>query len=95
MRVAVYSDDPRDPDLIGEGSVDLAETLKKGEFDGALIGWSDFLSLSGHRCTEWIKVEYKGRYTGEVYIEMTFYSAVSTYLFCYACLTSRVGASPS
>lgn len=35
MKVAVYSDDPRDPDLIGEGSVDLAETLKKGEFDGA------------------------------------------------------------
>lgn len=35
LKVAVYSDDPRDPDLIGEGSVDLADTLKKGEFDGA------------------------------------------------------------
>lgn len=34
MKVAVYADDPRDPDLVGEGSVDLAETLKKGEFDG-------------------------------------------------------------
>jgi len=29
MKVAVYADDPRDPDLIGEGSVDLADTLKR------------------------------------------------------------------
>ncbi|POW05869.1 hypothetical protein PSTT_09414, partial [Puccinia striiformis] len=33
LLVAVFADDPRDPNLIGEGKVDLTETLKKGEFD--------------------------------------------------------------
>lgn len=42
MRVACYADDTREPELIGEGIVDLTETLKVGEFDGELIrtgGW--------------------------------------------------------
>ena len=34
LKVAVYADDPRDPDLIGDATIDLTETLKKGEFDG-------------------------------------------------------------
>ncbi|POV94425.1 hypothetical protein PSHT_16229 [Puccinia striiformis] len=57
LRVAVFADDPRDPNLIGEGKVDLTETLKKGEFD------------------DWVTVTNKGKYQGEVYLEMTFYSA--------------------
>ncbi|WAR62941.1 hypothetical protein PtB15_18B23 [Puccinia triticina] len=57
LRVAVYADDPRDPNLIGEGKVDLTDTLKKGEFD------------------DWVTVTNKGKYQGEVYLEMTFYSA--------------------
>ncbi|CAH7681901.1 expressed protein [Phakopsora pachyrhizi] len=57
LRVAVYADDPRDPDLIGEGKVDLSDTLKKGEFD------------------DWVTINNKGKYQGEVYLEMTFYSA--------------------
>ncbi|KNZ49211.1 uncharacterized protein VP01_514g6 [Puccinia sorghi] len=57
LRVAVYADDPRDPDLIGEGKVDLTDTLKKGEFD------------------DWVTVTNKGKYQGEIYLEMTFYSA--------------------
>ncbi|KAA1076312.1 hypothetical protein PGT21_002232 [Puccinia graminis f. sp. tritici] len=57
LRVAVYADDPRDPNLIGEGNVDLTDTLKKGEFD------------------DWVTVTNKGKYQGEVYLEMTFYSA--------------------
>ncbi|MBW0486996.1 hypothetical protein O181_026711 [Austropuccinia psidii MF-1] len=57
LRVAVYADDPRDPDLIGEGKVDLTDTLKKGEFD------------------DWVTITNKGKYQGEIYLEMTFYSA--------------------
>jgi len=34
MRVACYADDTREPELIGEGVVDLTDTLKVGEFDG-------------------------------------------------------------
>ncbi|KAH9444332.1 hypothetical protein Pst134EA_032238 [Puccinia striiformis f. sp. tritici] len=29
LLVAVFADDPRDPNLIGEGKVELTETLKK------------------------------------------------------------------
>lgn len=34
LKVAVYADDPRDPELIGSTMVDLEETIKKGEVDG-------------------------------------------------------------
>ncbi len=34
MRVLCYADDPREPELIGETIVDLAEVLSKGETDG-------------------------------------------------------------
>lgn len=34
LKVSCYADDARDPELIGEGQVDLTETLKTGEFDG-------------------------------------------------------------
>lgn len=35
MKVAAYADDAREPDLIGEGLVDLTEVITKGESDGA------------------------------------------------------------
>lgn len=34
MRLLCYADDPREPELIGETAVDLAEVLSKGETDG-------------------------------------------------------------
>lgn len=34
MKVACYADDPKDPELIGEATVELAEVLSKGETDG-------------------------------------------------------------
>lgn len=34
LRLAIYADDSREPDLICEGTVDISDTLKKGEFDG-------------------------------------------------------------
>ncbi|EMD40574.1 hypothetical protein CERSUDRAFT_121295, partial [Gelatoporia subvermispora B] len=33
MAIACYAEDPREPDLIGEGKVDLTEVLTKGETD--------------------------------------------------------------
>ena len=35
MKLACYADDAREPDLIGEGLVDLTEVVTKGESDGA------------------------------------------------------------
>ena len=34
MKVACFADDPKDPEIIGETTVDLAEVLSKGETDG-------------------------------------------------------------
>lgn len=34
MNLNCYADDPREPDLIGETTVDLSEALSKGEMDG-------------------------------------------------------------
>lgn len=34
MHLLCYADDPREPDLIGEATVDLTEALTKGEMDG-------------------------------------------------------------
>lgn len=58
LRVACYADDTKEPEFIGDGMVDLTETLKSGEFD------------------EWVTIKAKDRYAGEVYLELTFYSAV-------------------
>lgn len=33
LKVACYADDTKDPEFIGDGVVDLTETLKTGEFD--------------------------------------------------------------
>ncbi|GAA99685.1 uncharacterized protein L969DRAFT_52264 [Mixia osmundae IAM 14324] len=57
LQVAVYADDPKDPEIVGEATFDLAETLKKGETD------------------VWLELRHKDRYAGEVFLEMTFYSA--------------------
>ncbi|GEM08684.1 calcineurin temperature suppressor Cts1 [Rhodotorula toruloides] len=56
LRIACWADDARDPKLIGEGELDIEETIKVGKFD------------------DWIKLERKGRYAGEVYLELTWYS---------------------
>lgn len=58
LRVACYADDTKEPEFIGDGMVDLTDTLKSGEFD------------------EWVTIKAKDRYAGEVYLELTFYSAV-------------------
>jgi hypothetical protein len=40
MLLSCYADDPREPDLIGETTVDLTEVLTKGETDGQLFASS-------------------------------------------------------
>jgi len=37
MTLACYADDPREPELIGEATVDLTESLTKGETDGKIM----------------------------------------------------------
>ncbi|KAN0064147.1 hypothetical protein ACQY0O_003314 [Thecaphora frezii] len=59
LKVSCYADDNKDPEFIGEGMVDLTDTLKTGEFD------------------EWVPIKAKERYAGEVYLELTFYSAAA------------------
>ncbi|KAF8307002.1 hypothetical protein DL93DRAFT_2029451, partial [Clavulina sp. PMI_390] len=54
MRLAIYADDPREPELIGEIMVDLEPVLTK----------------------EWYTINFKDKYCGEVYLEMTFWSNV-------------------
>ena len=96
LKVACYADDPREPELIGEGLVDFASILKKGEYDGAVhicnLLWK--ITLANKEIVlhiEWVKLENKGKYSGEVFIEMTFYSSVCVYrsLCVRVWLTSR------
>lgn len=35
LNISVWADDPKDPDLVGDATVDLTEPLKLGEWDGA------------------------------------------------------------
>lgn len=45
LNVAVFADDPKDPDLVGEAIVELDTVLKKGEYDG-MCGNAAFLFRS-------------------------------------------------
>ncbi|GAA5958948.1 hypothetical protein JCM3765_000781 [Sporobolomyces pararoseus] len=56
LKLACWADDNRDPRLIGEGELNIEDTIRKGKFD------------------DWVQLERKGRYAGEVYLELTWYS---------------------
>lgn len=76
LNVACYADDAKEPELIGECAVLIDEVLKKGEVDGEYQdphGVSKYIAES----TEWYEFTYKDKYSGEVYLELTFYSNVS------------------
>ncbi|OLL25593.1 Ingression protein fic1 [Neolecta irregularis DAH-3] len=57
VKISVFNEDSKEPDLIGHTVIDLSSILKKGESD------------------EWFQLKCKDRYAGEIYLEMTFYSA--------------------
>ncbi|CAK9785402.1 unnamed protein product [Cutaneotrichosporon oleaginosum] len=59
MKLAVWADDIKEPELIGEAIVNFDEALTKGEVDD----WWILQSKDG-----------KDKYCGEVYMEMTFFS---------------------
>ncbi|KAF8508105.1 C2 domain-containing protein, partial [Hysterangium stoloniferum] len=57
LKVSAFSKESRADELIGEGLLDISDTLKRGEFD------------------DWVKLELNGAFRGEVFLEMTYYSA--------------------
>ncbi|BEJ10740.1 hypothetical protein CspHIS471_0101620 [Cutaneotrichosporon sp. HIS471] len=59
MKVAVWADDIKEPELIGEVTVSFDDALVKGEVDD----WWTLQSKDG-----------KDKYCGEVYMELTFFS---------------------
>jgi hypothetical protein len=96
MALACFAAD-KEPELIGETMVDLTEVLTKGETDGA---FSNLSSRSAHSyfITEWFTLHNKDKYSGEVYLELTFWSNVcSFHLRCYRSPVdgqSRLGTTP-
>jgi hypothetical protein len=79
MRLSCYADDPREPELIGDITINLEDVLTKGETDG-VSKCSNVRSCILHSCftiTEWYSLTNKERYCGEIYLEMTFWSNVS------------------
>jgi hypothetical protein len=75
LRVACYADDAKEPEMIGECVVPIDEVLKKGEVDGesGMKGITRLWLID----VEWYELLYKEKYSGEVYLELTFYSNVS------------------
>lgn len=75
MKVACYADDPKDPELIGEATVELAEVLSKGETDG--MSPQALVKLTYSLLADWFTLMNKDKFSGEVYLELTFFSNVS------------------
>jgi hypothetical protein len=74
MILACFAAD-KEPELIGEATVDLTEALTKGETDGTHMLLS--IGVSTLRCySEWFTLLNKDKYSGEVYLELTFWSNV-------------------
>lgn len=74
MILACFAAD-KEPELIGEATVDLTEALTKGETDGTHLLLS--IGTSTLRChSEWFTLLNKDKYSGEVYLELTFWSNV-------------------
>ncbi|KAI0300731.1 C2 domain-containing protein, partial [Russula brevipes] len=59
LTISVFSAEKKEDELLGEGTVDITDTLKSGEFDG----------------TDWVPLSLKGTQRGEAYLEMTFFAA--------------------
>lgn len=78
MALACFAAD-KEPDLIGETMVDLNEVLTKGETDGTSL-MSAQLSPCSQFPSEWFTLLHKNKYSGEVYLELTFWSNVRNVL---------------
>jgi len=74
LTISVFSEEKKEDELLGEGTVDITDTLKSGEFDGA----PTFSLPSCHDLNimiDWVPLSLKGTQRGDVYLEMTFFAA--------------------
>lgn len=78
MKIACFADDPREPELIGEAEVDLTEVLTKGETDGQFRPQCFEYSTDVLCDIDWFTLSNKDKFAGKVYMELTFWSNVST-----------------
>jgi hypothetical protein len=73
LEVSCWAKERKVDDLLGQGKVDITETLQTGEFDGTL---HIFLRVGPFFTDDldWVKLETDGGYRGDVFLEMTFYA---------------------
>ncbi len=72
--ISVFSEEKKDDELLGEGTIDITDTLKSGEFDGAPT--FSLASCCGlNTVIDWVPLSLKGTQRGDVYLEMTFFAA--------------------
>lgn len=77
MKLSCFADDAREPDLIGEADVDLTEVLTKGETDGQSLKSLPLVATKLFIIPEWFTLANKEKFSGKVYLELTFWSNVS------------------
>lgn len=65
---------------LGDGEVDMAPTLRSGEFDGMcdfiLCLRKSKIDVRTLCSVDWVGLKQDGQSRGEVYLECTYYSAV-------------------
>lgn len=74
MKVACFADDAKEPELIGDCVVSLEDVLKKGEVDGEYL--AHLHQRRADPIADWYDFQYKEKYSGEIYLELTFFSNV-------------------
>lgn len=75
MKIACYADDAKEPELIGDCVVSLEDVLKRGEVDGECH--TQLHQRRADPIADWYDFQYKEKYSGEIYLELTFFSNVS------------------
>jgi hypothetical protein len=75
LTISVFSEEKKEDELLGEGTVEIADTLKSGEFDGASHFLSPQVDAGSTSRIDWVPLSLKGTQRGDVYLEMTFFAA--------------------
>ena len=75
LMISVFSEEKKEDELLGEGTVDITDTLKSGEFDGASHLLSPQVAAGSTSRIDWVPLSLKGTQRGDVYLEMTFFAA--------------------
>lgn len=87
MKIACYADDAKEPELIGDCVVSLEDVLKRGEVDGECH--TQLYQRRADPIADWYDFQYKEKYSGEIYLELTFFSNVSLTSFLTAHTRTR------